>query len=178
MADNSEKQTSEKNLQRKLSTKGLSLYQVMDLEKGATNEEIKKKYRRLALKYHPDKNIDNPNAIEMFKEINNANKILQDEKKREIYDKYGSMGLKIADQFGEENLKTYMALQSPIAKGLGIFFCLITGCCCCCCCCCLCCFNYCCGRCKPNPGDEDEFDIPDLDDEKNGKEDEPITAQP
>ena len=52
----------------------------------------------------------------MFKEINNANKILQDEKKREIYDKYGSMGLKIADQFGEENLKTYMALQSPIAK--------------------------------------------------------------
>ena len=45
MADNSEKQTSEKNLQRKLSTKGLSLYQVMDLEKGATNEEIKKKYR-------------------------------------------------------------------------------------------------------------------------------------
>ena len=68
------------------------------------------------MKYHPDKNLNNPDAAEKFKEINNANKILQDEEKRKIYDQYGSMGLKIGEQIGEENLKAYMALQSPFAK--------------------------------------------------------------
>ena len=73
-------------------------------------------FRKLALKYHPDKNPNNPEATEKFKEINNANKILQDEKKKEIYDQYGSLGLKIADQIGEENVKAYMAMNSPFAK--------------------------------------------------------------
>jgi len=72
-------------------------------------------YRRLALKYHPDKN-PAPEAHEKFKEINNAHKILQDEKKKEIYDQYGSLGLYIADMIGEDNVKTYFALHSPLAK--------------------------------------------------------------
>lgn len=46
---------------------GTSLYELLDIPKTSTNEEIKKKYRRLALKYHPDKNPDNPEAEEMVK---------------------------------------------------------------------------------------------------------------
>ncbi len=67
--------------------------------------------RKLALKYHPDKNPNNPEAAEKFKEINNANTILNDDTKRQIYDQYGSMGLYIADQFGEESVKYYFLMS-------------------------------------------------------------------
>lgn len=72
--------------------------------------------RKLALKYHPDKNPDNPEAAEKFKEINNAHAILTDATKRNIYDKYGSLGLYVAEQFGEENVNTYFVLSSWWAK--------------------------------------------------------------
>ena len=74
------------------------------------------------MKYHPDKNPNNPEATEKFKEINNANKILQDEKKKEIYDTYGSFGLYISDQIGEENMKAYFLMNSPLAKVRMILF--------------------------------------------------------
>lgn len=67
--------------------------------------------RKLALKYHPDKNPDNPEAAEKFKEINNANSILNDEAKRRIYDEYGSMGLYVSEQFGEESVKYYFLMS-------------------------------------------------------------------
>lgn len=72
--------------------------------------------RKLALKYHPDKNPDNPEAADKFKEINNAHTILTDATKRNIYDKYGSLGLYVAEQFGEENVNTYFVLSSWWAK--------------------------------------------------------------
>lgn len=72
--------------------------------------------RKLALKFHPDKNPDNPEAADKFKEINNANAILSDPTKRNIYDKYGSLGLYVAEQFGEENVNTYFVLSSWWAK--------------------------------------------------------------
>lgn len=72
--------------------------------------------RKLALKYHPDKNPDNPEAADKFKEINNAHAILTDATKRNIYDKYGSLGLYVAEQFGEENVNTYFVLSSWWAK--------------------------------------------------------------
>lgn len=72
--------------------------------------------RKLALKYHPDKNPDNPEAAEKFKEINNAHATLTDLTKRNIYDKYGSLGLYVAEQFGEENVNTYFMLSSWWAK--------------------------------------------------------------
>ena len=61
----------------RLSRSGNSLYELLDIPKSSTNEDIKKKYRRLALKYHPDKNPDNVEAEEMFKKINHANSILR-----------------------------------------------------------------------------------------------------
>lgn len=54
---------------------------------------MKKAYRKLALKYHPDKNPDNPEAGEKFKEITHAYEVLSDPQKRDIYDQYGTEGL-------------------------------------------------------------------------------------
>lgn len=71
------------------------------------------------MKYHPDKNPDNPEAADKFKEINNAHAILTDATKRNIYDKYGSLGLYVAEQFGEENVNTYFVLSSWWAKVRG-----------------------------------------------------------
>ena len=61
----------------RLSRSGNSLYELFDIPKGSTDADIKKKYRKLALKYHPDKNPDNEEAEEMFKKINHANSILR-----------------------------------------------------------------------------------------------------
>lgn len=72
--------------------------------------------RKLALKHHPDKNPDDPAAADKFKEINNAHTILTDMSKRIIYDKYGSLGLYVAEQFGDENVNTYFMLSSWWAK--------------------------------------------------------------
>ena len=62
------------------------LYDVLGVDEDASQEEIKKKYRKLARKHHPDRNPDDPNAEEKFKEIQKAYSILSDEEKREQYD--------------------------------------------------------------------------------------------
>ncbi|RWS12395.1 Cysteine string protein-like protein [Dinothrombium tinctorium] len=103
---------------RRLSTTGDSLYVILGVQKTATQEEIKKSYRKLALKYHPDKNPDNPEAAEKFKDINKAHSVLSDLTKRNIYDNYGSLGLYIAEQFGEDNVNTYFLLSSGWCKVL------------------------------------------------------------
>ena len=64
-------------------------YAVLGLRKGADPAEIKKAYRKLARKYHPDSNKNNPQAEERFKEVTEAYDVLSDEKKRKLYDKYG-----------------------------------------------------------------------------------------
>ena len=71
---------------------------------------------QLALKFHPDKNPDNPDAAEKFKEINHAHTVLGDTVKRGIYDQYGTLGLYVSEQFGEENVNTYFVLTSPWCK--------------------------------------------------------------
>uniref|UniRef100_A0A1B6CIU4 J domain-containing protein n=1 Tax=Clastoptera arizonana TaxID=38151 RepID=A0A1B6CIU4_9HEMI len=141
---------------RKLSTSGDSLYLVLGLPKTATADDVKKTYRKLALKYHPDKNPNNPEAAEKFKDVNRAHAILSDLTKRNIYDNYGSLGLYIAEQFGEENVNAYFLVTSGWCKALVIFCGIVTGCyfCCCCCCCC----NFCCGKCKPRtPEDSGDY---------------------
>jgi DnaJ homolog subfamily C member 5 len=97
-------------------TQGDSLYEILALPKIATADDIKKTNRRLALKYHPDKNPNNPEASEKFKEVNRAHSILSDATKRNIYDNYGSLGLYIAEQFGEENVNAYFVVTSTWCK--------------------------------------------------------------
>eukprot|EP00731_Ephydatia_muelleri_P009347 Em0004g1685a len=70
-------------------------YELLGVEESASNEEIRRAYRKLALTWHPDKNPDNvQEADTMFKLISEAYEVLSDEKKRRIYDKYGHEGLK------------------------------------------------------------------------------------
>ncbi|XP_069670963.1 dnaJ homolog subfamily C member 5 homolog [Periplaneta americana] len=128
----------------KLSTSGNTLYQILDLPKTASADEVKKTYRKLALKYHPDKNPDNPEAAEKFKEVNRAHSILSDLTKRNIYDNYGSLGLYISEEFGEEDVNDYFLVTSGWCKALIVFCGIIT---CCYFCCCFC--NFCCGKWKP-----------------------------
>ena len=66
------------------------LYEVLGVDKNASDDEIKSAYRKLAKKYHPDLNKDNPSAAEKFKEINQAYEVLGDQQKRSNYDKFGS----------------------------------------------------------------------------------------
>jgi DnaJ-class molecular chaperone with C-terminal Zn finger domain len=128
---------------RKLTRTGNSLYQILELSKTATEDDIKKSYRKLALKYHPDKNPNNPEAIEKFKEINRAHTILSDSKTRRIYNKYGSMGLYVSEHFGSENVQIIFLLSSGWFKLLWLCCGILTACYCCCCCC------FCCGKFKP-----------------------------
>lgn len=65
-------------------------YKTLGVEQGASADEIKKAYRKLAMKYHPDQNKDNKEAEAKFKEISEAYDILKDEQKRAAYDRYGS----------------------------------------------------------------------------------------
>jgi curved DNA-binding protein len=64
-------------------------YQILGVDKKATTDEIKRAYRKLAMKYHPDRNPGNKGAEEKFKEINEAQEVLSDPKKRERYDQLG-----------------------------------------------------------------------------------------
>ena len=64
-------------------------YEVLGVEKSVTIEEIKKTYRKLAIKYHPDKNPGDKTAEEKFKELGEAYEVLSDEQKRALYDQYG-----------------------------------------------------------------------------------------
>lgn len=68
------------------------LYEILGLSKGASLDEIKKAYRKLAKKYHPDVNKDNPDAEKKMKEINVAYETLSDPKKKEMYDRFGHAG--------------------------------------------------------------------------------------
>lgn len=68
-------------------------YEVLGLQKGATEDEIKKAYRKLAVKYHPDRNPDDKEAAEKFREATEAYEVLSDEKKRPLYDQYGFAGV-------------------------------------------------------------------------------------
>uniref|UniRef100_A0A6G1SLU6 Cysteine string protein n=1 Tax=Aceria tosichella TaxID=561515 RepID=A0A6G1SLU6_9ACAR len=133
---------------RRMSTTGDSLYNILNLKKSATPDEVKRAYRQLALRYHPDKNPNDPTTHEKFQDINRAHKILSDQLKRSIYDQYGSLGIYIAEQFGDEYVNTYFVLTSKWFKAfmicLGISTCCFGFCCCCCFC-----FNFCCGKCKP-----------------------------
>ena len=86
-------------------------YEVLGVSKTATDEEIKKAYRKLALKYHPDYNPGDKTAEEKFKEINEAHEVLSDPEKRKRYDQFGFAGVD----------PNYAASQGGGAGGFGGF---------------------------------------------------------
>ncbi len=69
------------------------LYSVLGVKRDAKTDEIKKAYRKLARKHHPDVNPGNKEAEDKFKEISQANEVLSDPEKRKIYDEFGEEGL-------------------------------------------------------------------------------------
>ena len=68
-------------------------YEILGVNRDASSEDIKKAYRKLAMKHHPDRNPDNPKAEAQFKEAKEAYEILSDEQKRTAYDQYGHAGV-------------------------------------------------------------------------------------
>jgi molecular chaperone DnaJ len=76
-------------------------YEVLGVSKNVTENEIRTKFRKLALKYHPDKN-KSPGAAERFKEISEAYAVLSDKDKRRIYDLYGHAG--VSDRYSTEEI--------------------------------------------------------------------------
>jgi molecular chaperone DnaJ len=75
-------------------------YKVLDVPRTATEAEIKKSYRRLAMKYHPDRNPDDLASLESFKEAKEAAEVLGDAQKRAIYDQHGHAGLEAQQRGG------------------------------------------------------------------------------
>jgi molecular chaperone DnaJ len=76
------------------------LYDVLGVHKGASDADLKKAYRRLAMKHHPDRNPDDDGAAEQFKEAKEAYEVLSDERKRAAYDQFGHAGLEAAPGMG------------------------------------------------------------------------------
>ena len=82
-------------------------YEVLGLGRDATEEDIKRVYRRLALQYHPDKNPGNKEAEEKFKEATEAYEVLKDPEKRSRYDRYGHAGVAAEAGFGGFDFSTF-----------------------------------------------------------------------
>ncbi len=101
-------------------------YEVLGLSKDASKDEIKKAYRKLAMKYHPDKNPDDKDAEEKFKEVAEAYAVLGDDEKRQKYDRFGhaaeSMGgMGGGDPFGFGGIDLSEALRQFMEQGFGGF---------------------------------------------------------
>ncbi len=75
-------------------------YEILGVERSATPEEIKKAYRKIAIKFHPDKNPDDPTAEDKFKEAAEAYEVLSNQEKRQRYDQFGHAGMGGAGGFG------------------------------------------------------------------------------
>jgi len=94
-------------------------YKILGLTKSATQDEIKKAYRKLALKYHPDRNKGDKAAEEKFKQISEAYAVLSDKEKRQQYDTFGSSGFH--QRYSQEDIFRNVDLGS-ILKEFGINF--------------------------------------------------------
>ncbi|XP_013399019.1 dnaJ homolog subfamily B member 6 isoform X9 [Lingula anatina] len=93
----------------------LDYYDVLEVSRSAPDAEIKKAYKKMALRWHPDKNPDRKEEAEKkFKEISEAYEVLSDAKKRDLYDRYGKDGLNDADiDFGGYDTGFHFTFRDP-----------------------------------------------------------------
>ena len=96
-------------------------YGVLGVSKDATADEIKKAYRKLAVKYHPDKNPDDTTAQDKFKKISEAYETLSDEKKRGIYDQFGEEGLRGGGMGGGAGAHGFSSMEEALRTFMGAF---------------------------------------------------------
>ncbi len=97
-------------------------YEVLGVAKTASDDEIKKAYRKLAMQYHPDRNPDNKEAEEKFKEAAEAYEVLSDKEKRSKYDRFGHNGLRGGQDFHDfSNFQDIFSHFSDIFGGSSIF---------------------------------------------------------
>jgi len=106
-------------------------YEILGVSRTASQDEIKKAYRKNALKYHPDRNPGDAQAEKQFKSISEAYEVLSDDNKRKIYDQYGADALKGGMGGGhpgggfssmEEALRTFMGAFGGGGSGFESFF--------------------------------------------------------
>ncbi|HHD77474.1 MAG TPA: molecular chaperone DnaJ, partial [Campylobacteraceae bacterium] len=103
-------------------------YELLEISRDADENEIKKAYRKLALKYHPDRNQGDKEAEEKFKLVNEAYQVLSDPQKRSVYDRYGVQGLDNQGfhHFSDMNMEDIMGdlgsiFESVFGGGFGGF---------------------------------------------------------
>jgi molecular chaperone DnaJ len=94
-------------------------YQILGVERGASHADIRKAYRKLARKYHPDINPGNKDAENKFKDLSVAYDVLSDEKKKKLYDEFGEAGL--AAGFDAEKARSYQQWHEQSARGGGAY---------------------------------------------------------
>ncbi len=97
-------------------------YEVLGVEKSANADDIKRAYRKAAMKYHPDRNPDNPEAEAKFKEAAEAFEVLSDAEKRQRYDQFGHEGLRGAGMhdFGHMNANDIFSMFEDIFGDMGL----------------------------------------------------------
>ncbi|MDE0019120.1 MAG: DnaJ domain-containing protein [Candidatus Poribacteria bacterium] len=117
--------TTEKNRSETTIVKNMrDYYEILGVDRGATPEEIKKAYRKLAVQYHPDKNPGDKAAEEKFKEASNAYSVLSDPEKRRVYDTRGHAGVHGMGFEGYQNMDdifSHINLDDLFGRGFGGF---------------------------------------------------------
>ncbi|MBS0635297.1 MAG: molecular chaperone DnaJ [Verrucomicrobia bacterium] len=96
-------------------------YEVLGVAKGASQDEIKKGYRKKALQYHPDRNAGDKEAEKKFKEISEAYEVLSDEKKRAMYDRYGADAVHAQAGAGGRGGAHYASMDEAMRTFMGAF---------------------------------------------------------
>ena len=101
----------------------MDYYEILEVSRTCNSSELKKSYRKLAMKYHPDRNPDDKTAEDKFKEVNQAYEVLKDQEKRAIYDQYGKAGLEghgMGGGFGGgQNMDDIMDMFNSMFGGSG-----------------------------------------------------------
>ena len=91
-------------------------YKTLGVSRSATDKELKQAYRKLAKKYHPDANPDNPSAEARFKEINEAYEVLSDKEKREMYDRFGTVNPQQVPPWGAQSPVEMVSTPTPATE--------------------------------------------------------------